>query len=200
MAGMSRTTMLVLLALGATLAGFALSTNARRMQDDPPTTADQGAAGPQRASLGWRETFGDPEEHLVFTVDSLEVTTRGWEATIGLENASSVPYELGGPSAAVTGMSFGLLLLASGDQAELERQNANGTLPPVRQAVRFEPELPPLLEPGSSWSGTMSAPGSLVADSWARVVFGPLVSVGSAPDGLEEHVAWITDRTYHLRP
>lgn len=197
---MSRTTLLVLVALGATLAGFALSTNARRLQDDAPTTADRPAAGPQHAALGWRETFGEADERLVFTVDSLEVKPGGWEASIGVENESSVPYEVGGPSAAVTRMTFGLLLLSSGEQAELDRQNANGTLPPVRRAVRFEPALPPVLEPGRSWRGTMSAPGALVADSWARVVFGPLVSVGSPPDGLEERLAWITDRTYRLRP
>jgi hypothetical protein len=195
---MSRTTMLVLLALGATLAGFALSTNARRLQDDRPETVERPAAGPQRVPLGWRETFGDADERLVFSVDSLEVRNGGWNAAIGLENRSSVPYELGGPSAA-SGRTFGLMLMPSGEQSELDRLNQNGTLPAVRKAVSFEPALPPLLQPGESWSGTISAPGALVADSWVRVVFGPLVSVGEAPDGLEEGVVWITDHAHHLR-
>jgi hypothetical protein len=195
---MSRTTMLVLLALGAMLAGFALSTNARRLQDDRPQAVERPAAGPQRTSLGWRESFGSADEQLVFSVDSLEVLPDGWEARIGVENRSSVPYELGGPSAA-SGRTFGLMLMSSGEQSELEQQNQDGTLPAVRKAVSFRPALPPLLQPGESWSGTISAPGALVADSWVRVVFGPLVSVGDAPDGLEEGVVWITDHVHHLR-
>jgi hypothetical protein len=196
---MSRTTLLVLIALGATLAGFALSTNARRLQDDDRTVTVRPAAGPQRAQLGWRETHGSGDERLVFSVDSLEVRRGGWEAAVGIENESSVPWELVDPIEA-SGLSFGLMLLPSGEQSELDRRNEERTLPAVRKAVRFEPALPALLQPGESWDGTISAPGALVADSWVRVVFGPLVSVGSPPDGLEDVVVWITDRTTRLRP
>jgi hypothetical protein len=44
----------------------------------------------------------------------------------------------------------------------------------------------------------MSARGSLVAGSWARVVFGTLVAVGKPPEGLEEMLIWITDESYEL--
>ncbi len=196
---MSRTTILILVALGATLAGFALSTNARRLQDDGPATVERPAAGAQRAALGWRETFGSEDDRLVFSVDSLEVGDGGWEADVRFENQTSIPYEVGSPSAAAT-LSFGLMLFSSGELAELERRNESGTLPAARRAVRFDPPLPPLIEPRQSWTGTMSAPGALVADSWVRVVFGPFVSVGPPPKGLEEHVAWITDRAYRLKP
>jgi hypothetical protein len=189
----------VLVAIGATLAGFALSTNAKRLQDDEPTAPARPAAGPQQATLGWRESFGPAGEQLVFSVESLEVVRGGWRVEIGLENATSVSYELGGGSANANA-TFGLMLFTSGELAELEQQNENGTLPAIRIASTFEPAMPRLLEPGDSWTGTMSARGALVADSWARVVFGPLVSVGPAPEDMSERVVWITDRAYRLRP
>ena len=196
---MSRTTILVLVALGAALAGFALATNARRAQDEPSAPPTHAAAGPQKAELGWQEHFGSEGDELVFSVDSLEVLPEGWRARIALENKTSVPYEVGGPSS-MAGPSFGLMLFESGQQAELDEENENGTLPAIRTAMHFEPSPPRLLEPGKSWAGTISAPGALVADSWARVVFGPLVSVGTPPEGLEERVVWITDRAYQLQP
>jgi hypothetical protein len=199
MATMSRTTMLVLVALGATLAGFALSSNARRLQDEPTTTRARPAAGPQRATLGWRETAGE-DEQIVFTVDSLEVRDRGWEAKVGVENRTSVPWEIAGPGAP-SGHDFGLMLLPTGETSEFEQQNEEGMLPAIREADRIEPAAPRILEPGVSWSGTISAPGALVSDSWVRVVFGPLVPVGDAPEGLpDDGFVWITDRTHRLRP
>lgn len=195
---MSRTAILVLVVLGAALAGFALATNARRAEDEPRVPPAQAAAGPQQATLGWREPFGPDGEQLVFSVDSLQVLRQGWRARIALENGTPVSYEVGGPSSTADS-AFGLMLFESGEQAELDEENENGTLPAVRPAMRFEPSLPRLLEPGRSWAGTISAPGALVADSWARVVFGPLVAVGTPPEDLEGEV-WITDGAYHLRP
>jgi hypothetical protein len=196
---MSRTTIIVLLAIGATLAGFALSTNARRLQDDDETTPrTRTAAGPQRTTLGWHETFGPPGETLVFSVGELEILEDGWRAEIGLENDTSVPYEVNGPNAALD-RTFGLMLFSSGKIAELEQRNESGTLPAVRPALRYQPEPPAILEPGDSWAGTISAPGALVADSWVRVVFGALISVGTPPDDLADYVVWITDKAYRLR-
>jgi hypothetical protein len=195
---MSRTTIIVLLAIGATLAGFALTTNARRLQDDETAPRVQPAAGPQRETLGWRETLGPPGDKLVFSVGALEILQDGWRAEIGLENDTSVPYEVAGRNAAVE-QTFGLMLFSSGKIAELEEKNESNTLPAVRPAVRFQPEPPAILEPGHSWAGTISAPGALVADSWVRVVFGALISVGKPPDGLPEGVVWITDSAHRLR-
>lgn len=195
---MSRTTILVLVALGAVIAGFAFSSAAERLQEDDTAAETSEAASPQTATLGWRETHGSPAEQLVFSVDSLEVTRSGWRARLSLENDTSVSYEVGDPRSTAD-RSFGLMLFSSGDLAELERENAGGTLPPVRPAARYEPMLPAILEPGASWTGTISAPGALVAGSWVRVVFGALVSVGEPPEEVGEHVVWITDRAYHLR-
>jgi hypothetical protein len=194
----SRTTLIVLIALGAAVASFAFSSVARTLREDQPDERTSVAAGAQAADLGWRETYGRAGEQLVFSVASLEVMPGGWRARVSVENDTSIPYEVGDPRATLD-RSFGLMLFSSGKAAELEERNANGTLPAVRTASRYEPALPKILEPGDSWEGTISARGALVADSWVRVVFGSLISVGQPPEGLEENVVWITDRTYRLR-
>ena len=195
---MSRTTIVVLVALGATLAGFALASNASRLRGTEEAPDASVAAGPQKADLGWRETYGSPGERVVFTVDSLEVTKTGWRARIGVENSSSVAWELD-PGATSDG-TFGLQLFTTGNPDELEERNRERSLPAVRAATRYMPELPPILEPKAAWEGEMSANGALVADSWVRIVFGTLIAVGKPPEGLDELVVWITDRAYHLRP
>jgi hypothetical protein len=193
----SRTTLIVLIALGATFAGFVLASNARRLSggESKVETASV-AAGPQTAELGWRETYGTTGERLVFTVDRLDVKETGWNARVGIENDSSVGWELA-PGATSEG-SFGLQLFETGDIEELEERNRDQTLPAVRAATRYAPALPAVLEPGSAWEGEISARGALVAGSWARVAFGTLVAVGKPPDELDEMVIWITDHAYEL--
>lgn len=189
---MSRTSVLVLVALGAAIAGFAFSTNARRDDGDTPASAGAVAARPQRAILGWREVAGETGEHLVFSVETLEVLADGWKAKLSIENQSTTSYKV----ASTLAQPFGLMVLSSGDYEELLEQNESGTLPTVRPASNYEPRLPNVLEPGDSWIGTISAPGALVAKGWVRVVFGALISVVDARDV----VAWISDHTYRLRP
>ncbi len=85
-------------------------------------------------------------------------------------------------------------------EAELAQRNRSGTLPATRPATRYEPKLPKILAPRSSWNGTISAPGALVASSYVRVVFGALDAAGGkGPDGLANPVVWITDHAYRLR-
>jgi hypothetical protein len=194
---MSRSTIVVLVAIGAALAGFAFSSTAQRLRDDEPSPETSRAAGPQQAQLDWRETYGPPGEQLVFSVDSLAVVPNGWRVRLAVGNETSIPYELGDPSATLD-RSFGLMLFSTGELEELETRNADGTLPAVRPAARYTPALPLVLQPGESWEGTISASGSLVASSWARVVFGALVAVGKPPDGLDERVVWITDHAHRL--
>lgn len=194
---LSRTSIIVLIALGATFAGFVLASNAQRLRDDEPATETSVAASPQVAQLDWQETYGSEGEQIVFTVDELEVTQTGWRAKVGVDNASSVGWELA-PSATPDG-TFGLQLFETGDPKELEDRNREGTLPAVRAATRYEPELPRILEPGASWQGTISARGSLVAGASVRVVFGTLVAVGKPPKGMSTEVIWITDHAYELK-
>jgi hypothetical protein len=193
----SRSTVIVLLLLGATFAGFVFASN-ERLRGTKPDVTPTVAAGPQTATLNWKESYGETGERLVFTVDSLEVTESGWKARIGVENRTKVGWELA--SGATPEGSFGLQLFETGDKAELDRRNRQGTLPAARAATRFLPALPRILEPNASWTGTMSAPGALVAGSWARVVYGTLVAIGKPPEGFGEKVVWITDHAYELRP
>jgi hypothetical protein len=193
----SRTTIIVFVALGATLAGFAIASNADRLRGDTSATETSAAAGPQEATLNWRETFGHAGEQLVFTVDSLEVTETGWNARIGIENETTVAWELV-PGAVADG-TFGLALFETGDADELDRRNRSRTLPAVRAATSFDPELTKILEPRASWEGQISARGALVAGSWVRVVFGTLVAAGKPPEEFGEAVVWITDSAYELR-
>jgi hypothetical protein len=195
----SKTTLIVLIALGATFAGFVLASNAQRLSSDETEIETSVAAGPQSAGVKWRETAGSGGERIVFTVERIDVTKTGWSAVIGIENDTSVGWELA-PGARPDG-SFGLQLFETGDPEELEERNRNGTLPAIRAATAFAPELPGVLEPGASWEGEMSARGALVAGSWVRVVFGTLVSVSSKPpEEFDETLVWITDHAYELEP
>jgi hypothetical protein len=193
----NRATITVLLALGATLAGLVLATNASHLRGDDKDVQPSVAAGPQKATLDWRETYGSSGEQVVFSVVSLEVTDNGWNAEIGIGNDSSIGWELA-PGAIPDG-TFGLRLFETGKQSELDDRNRGATLPAVRAATAYDPELPRILEPGASWKGEISAHGALVAGSWARVVFGTLIAVGKPPPGLEEVVVWITDHAHQLR-
>lgn len=193
---MSRSTVIVLVALGAALAGFSIATRAGLVSHDTSTEASV-AAGPQEKKLSWRETYGEPGERLVFTVDSLTVTSSGWRARIGIENESQVAWKLS-PGAVPDG-TFGLALFETGDRSELDRRNRAGSLPPVRPATAYDPPLEDVLEPKASWKGDISAHGALVAGSWARVVFGTLIAVGNPPSSLGSTVVWITDSAYRLR-
>lgn len=197
---MSKTTLIVLIALGATFAGFVLASNAQRLSSADETEIETSvAAGPQSAEVNWRETAGSGGERIVFTVERIDVTKTGWSARVGIENETSVGWELA-PGARPDG-SFGLQLFETGDPEELEERNRNGTLPAIRAATAFAPELPGVLEPGASWEGEMSARGALVAGSWVRVVFGTLVSVSSKPpEEFDETLVWITDHAYELEP
>jgi hypothetical protein len=196
--GLSRSTLIVLLALGATFAGFVLASNAQRLRDDDPKVTPSVAAGPQTATLDWEESYGEGGQELVFTVEELEVTEDGWSARIGVANRTSTGWELA-PGATPEG-TFGLQLFETGDAEELDERNRRGMLPAVRAATSYQPELPRILEPKAAWEGTIAARGSLVAGAFARVTFGTLVAVGKPPDGMNELVVWITDNSYELQP
>ena len=196
---MRRSTALVLVVLGAALVGFVFSSRAVVLDADKAPAEPSVAARPQVAMLWWRETFGPPGQKLIFEVERFRVLRDGWKAWVRMTNDTSVAYAVGDPRATID-RSFGLMLFETGGKTELEQRNVQGTLPALRPATRFEPELPKILESNGTWHGVISAPGSLVAGSWVRVVFGTLVAIGSTRDILEENVVWITDRAYRLRP
>jgi hypothetical protein len=196
---MRRSTMLVFVVLGATVAALAFSSTAGRLTDEPVKVAPSVAAGPQSVQLGWRELYGSGDERFVFEVESLMVNEKGWQARIAITNDTSVSYALGDPQAALD-REFGLMLFSSGDESELQSRNRDDTLPETRPATRYTPSLPMVLTPRATWRGTISARGRLVARSWVRLVFGTFVVVGTPPDELHERLVWITDNAYQLRP
>lgn len=153
------------------------------------------AAPPQRAQLGWREAYpGGRGERLVFVVDELAVTADGWSARVAVSNRTSVAFDVGRP----VDFQYGLMLFATGDLGELEEAARSVGLPSVRQASAIEPPPPAVLRPGATWRATLSAPGSLPAGAYARVVFGPLGAEGDPPEGVEPVVVWITDHAHRL--
>jgi hypothetical protein len=153
------------------------------------------ATEPQRVELHWRESYPSTGERLVFVVESLEITKRGWSADIAVTNSTAIPFVLGAlpePSA------FGLMLFATGSLDELEREAGAGRLPAPRLATRIEPAPPDELAPNQTWRATISAPGSLADGTFVRVSFGWFRARGEPPAGMEPTVRWITDRSYRL--
>jgi hypothetical protein len=162
---------------------------------EPPVRA----APPQQHELGWVERYpATGQERLVFSVRSFEVTDEGWSAEIGIDNRTTVNWELPELDQAFE-RTFGVMLFATGDLASLDRLNQSGELPPPRRATRYEPPLATFLPVGGSWSGRISAPGALPGGSFVRIVFGPLRAVGDPPKGLQPEVTWITDASLELR-
>jgi hypothetical protein len=197
---MRRSTLLILVTVGAGVVGFTFASTAGRLRDKAPSTETSNAAGPQLAAFHWREATDGPRgKRLQFSVDHFRIVAGGWRARLGVTNDSAVAYQVGGVRSPLD-RSFGLMLFSSGDHEDLEDRVETGQLPALKAASTFEPGLPPILEPHSSWRGTVSASGSLVAGSWARFVFGTLVAVGRTPDELPKQMIWITDHAHHLRP
>ena len=152
-------------------------------------------AEPQHAELGWKESHpAAVGSRLVFEVDAFEVTTEGWSAAVSVTNRTTYDFDIDtGP----TDFGFGLLLFATGDLKEVEQANQEGRLPAERRATRIEPRPPPDLRPGVTWSGTLSAPGSLPDGAWVRVVFGTFRGRGDVPAEFRQ-VVWFTDHAYQL--
>lgn len=157
------------------------------------------AAPPQQADLGWVERSPDTGPGLVFTVQRFAVSEDGWDADVEIENRTAIGWEIARDRLAVA-QSFGIMLFATGDLAEVERRSRENDLPGLRPAQSFVPSLPASLAPGARWRGTIAARGRLAAGLWARVVFGPLIADGDAPRGMPSRFVWITDHAYRLRP
>jgi hypothetical protein len=191
---MRRRTLLVLIAVGAAAAGFAIASAAERIRGSTSESAASEAATAQVAKLDWRETVGPAGERLEFRVTRFQVVRDGWSARISVTNDSEVALDLDKPH-----RSFGLMLFSSGKHQDLDQRNSAGTLPAIRPALAYEPRLPDVLEPRKTWAGTMSAHGALAAGSWVRFVFGAFDAIGRAPDTFRSPLIWITDHAYPLR-
>jgi hypothetical protein len=154
-------------------------------------------APPQEATLGWEEPYPAEKPALVFGVHSFRVTRAGWAADISIANRADVGWEVG-DARLEAGLQFGVMLFPDNDLKKLEDRNRRGDLPGIRQATSYLPALPSVLRPGSTWRGTISAPGALAGGLWVRISFGPFVSVSSPPAGAASPVVWFTDHAYQL--
>ena len=181
------------LALLAALAAGGCSSRGTTL---PPASA----APPQEVRVDWQEptNANATSPRLVFAVTRLEIAHDGWQADVSIRNETKIPWLIGG-SDATSVVPFGVMLFATGDQAELERRNRDRDLPGVRDALTARPPPPVVLDPGRSWEGTIAAPGALAAGRWLRVVFGPLLPQGDPPPDLPRRLVWITDNSYLLR-
>jgi hypothetical protein len=159
-----------------------------------PTTVK---APPQTARLAWEEPYPANGAALVFGVSSFTVTRDGWTANVSVENKSQVGWEVGDPRRAAE-RTFGVLLFPNDDLGELDRRNRNGDLPAIRPATSYRPALPPVLQPGKTWKGTIAAPGALAGGLWVRLSFGTFASVGKPPEGAQPQVVWFTDHAHQL--
>ena len=153
------------------------------------------AAEPQQTDLGWRESYPKSGEQLHFAVDELTVRSEGWSVEIAVTNETGSSFELGGDNGQ---LSFGLMLLATGELEELEDAIRAGNTPPVRLPETMEPSPPAVLAPAATWRATLTGVGSLADGSYVRVTFGPLRVVGKPPEGMERVVFWMTDSAYQL--
>ncbi len=153
-----------------------------------------GPAPPQRATLDWVERYPAAGPALVFTVVSFAITDSGWKAELELENDTAIPWKV--VESPTPG--FGVMLFTTDDVTEVETRSRENDLPGLRAARSFAPEPPATLPPGSSWSGTIAAPGSLAAGLFVRLVFGQLVAVGDPPKNMPTQFSWITDHAYEL--
>jgi hypothetical protein len=164
---------------------------------EPTTVPARLAAPPQTAKLEWLEPYTAEAPALVFGVTAFTVTAAGWSANISVENRSDVGWKIV-DRGHEDELGFGVMLFPTGDQKDAERLNNSLSLPTIRAATAYRPALPVVLEPGTTWRGTISAPGALAGGLWVRIAFGPFSSVGEPPKGAQSPVNWFTDHTYHL--
>ena len=164
---------------------------------EPATVPARLAAPPQTAKLEWLEPYPAKAPALVFGVASFTVTADGWSANISVENRSDVGWKIVDRRHEAA-LGFGVMLFPTGDQKDAERLNNSLALPTIRAATSYRPVLPVVLEPGTTWRGTISAPGALAGGLWVRIAFGPFSSVGEPPKGVQSPVNWFTDHAYHL--
>ena len=160
------------------------------------------AADAQHATLDWVESTGSPNARLVFRVQRFSVTQGGWNAHVSVTNDTKATFAIDGVSEPFR-HAFGLMLFRTGSHDELERRNADYTLPVLREAMTFEPALPKSLGPSVTWSGTLSSRGALPSGAWVRLVFGVFTPEGPMPAGLAPAgnavVTWITDHAHRLQ-
>ena len=195
---MSRSSLIVLLALGATFAGLRArherAAAARRRSDVAPSVA----AGPQTAtSAGPSRTAR--REQVVFTVDRLEVTETGWKRA---RRRSTTDRRSAGSSHRVRRRKARSASSSSRPATPRSSTSATGAAPcrpsvPRRTTRRSSrgSSSPERRGKGRCPREGHSSPGAMRASCSARSSPSEIL-----PRVSSEMVVWITDHAYQLRP
>jgi hypothetical protein len=172
---------------------------AGRGTSETPKNLPTGPAAPLDATLDWEEPTPASGPALTFSVRRFRITPDGWSAAVGIRNATTVTWRLGGAAAEsriTSGSAFGVMVFPDDALGDLDAKGAN--VPPVRRASRILPALPSELRQGGVWRGTISGTGSLPAGLYVRISFGPIWTDGDPPAGLPAQFTWVTDHALSL--
>ena len=146
-------------------------------------------AEPRTIDLGWVERH--KSARFTFEVERLVIAESGWRVVVSVTNRSLRPYRL-------DARSVGLVLLETPSRSELRRLTGNlSHAPPALRPDRASPPPPSTLEPGASWSTTVTGPEVLRADSFVRVLFGPFSSVERFRTEVQS-ILWVTDHSIRI--
>ena len=149
---------------------------------------------PRTVRLNWHETYTSHGERLVFVVRRLRIGRGGWSVDASVTNGTRTPLTI--ERAHRPGQTlFGLLVLRTRDVGAVAR---TGQFREPLQTTRFVPSLPRLLEPGASWSGTFSGPGTLARRRYVRIEFGRFWTNATGPAARWRGFIWITNHALHV--
>ncbi len=137
----SKTTLIVLIALGATFAGFVLASNAQRLSGDDEERSPR-ASPPARRPPTW--TGGSPTDRSASSSSSRSIGSTSRSRAGARASASRTTRRSAGSSlrARRPRARSGCSCSRPASAEELEERNRNGTLPAVRAATGYVPELP----------------------------------------------------------
>jgi hypothetical protein len=143
--------------------------------------------------VGWVEnvSLGSAPPVLTFRVRTIDVGPKGFAVAASFTNRSQRP--LGFPKGTQQSpKNFGLGVFTDAVSVRVEDPGQY-----LLKATRFTPSLPRVLEPGRTWSGTMSASDPPRNNRWLRVVFGVFFWRGKPPAGFGPYFAYAT--THNVR-
>ena len=115
-------------------------------------------AAPAVLRLGWNSSSGG----FSVTVRTLTVRGDGWSVAARIDNGTAQTLQIGRAHRPYPETTFGVAEVVGDERSD----------PPQRYATSFDPPLPRVLRPGSSWSGVFSGATRLPAGHRFRVVFG----------------------------
>ena len=138
--------------------------------------------------VGWNEPIAldGHSPVLVFRVRSIEVGSKGFKVATSFTNRTKQALKL--PAGTQQSpRNFGLGVFTDAVSVRIEDPGQY-----LVRATRFDPPLPKVLEPGQTWSGTMSGSEPPRSRRWLRVVYGVFFWRGKPPTGFGPFFAYAT--------